>query len=362
MKYNPEIEFLLSEHVQSIGSFCASEKVLIEKRRKKEQQRLELWKKTEKVTYLGCEFADEKASARNSMSKSVLMGVSEHQGILTECGRFLEVWLSEKPVVLGMCTDRQGVGISLPETAENIASRVNHRARKQIRRLVNANDLRGLLTLTLAPPSEENDKKYKTVDIERQKDYSEVRKILHRYQCRLRKRIRANTNKMRLLRRSIGGCNPRYIAVFELHDSEKTSELKRGTWHIHLAVDCNEVLVSLMRRTWKHGMTDFQDYRYDKEGKLRDEEVSNPGAYISEYIGKEGAQFGEAELRYKKRYTASRGVKRPKKVMISGGEIEGEIEQITYNGSKYRNTYYRLSAIPGTALFGVVAYYEEIKK
>lgn len=360
MAYTPEVEFLMSEHVHSIGRFLTAEKALEKKRREKEQRRSAAWKKLPKVAYFGNTFIVEGADTSRSMSKSVSIGVSECAGIITECGRFLEVWIPENPVRLGVCSEGQKVGGSTAETREQIALRVNHRARKQIRRLVNANDLRGLLTLTLAPPSEANDKKYKTVDIDVQKDYDAVRRILHRYQCKLRKRIKANTNKMRLLRRSIDGCNPRYVAVFELHDSEKTSELKRGTWHIHIAVDCNDTLVSLMRRTWKHGMTDFQDYRYDKKGKKRDEEVSNPGAYISEYIGKDGAQFGKAELRDKKRYTASRGIKRPKKIMISGGEIEGGVEQITYKGCKYRNTYYRLTAVPGTALFGVTAHYEEV--
>ena len=116
-----------------------------------------------------------------------------------------------------------------------------------------------------------------------------------------------------------------------------------------------------MRHAWRHGMTDYQDYRYDKQGRKRDEDIANPGAYIAEYIGKDGAQFGRAELQDKKRYTTSRGIKRPRKVVLDAGLVGGDIETMTYKGKQYRNTYYNLTAIPGTQLFGVSAHYKEVR-
>lgn len=355
MMYKPETEWLLRPDIESIGAFALCERELEDKRREKEGTALASLRK-------GAARNLQNESRRRAMAPIVGLGISEHSGIITECGKFLEIWIPENPVRMGECAERQVNNKPKQEAQEDMARRVNHRARKQIRRLVNTNNLRAMITLTLAPPSPANDRKYKTIPIEEQRDYDEVRRILHNYQCKLRKRIKADNNKMRRLRRDLGGCNPRYVAVLELHDSERTSALKRGTWHIHLAVECNSDLISLMRRTWRHGLTDCQDYRYDKHGKLRDAEISNPGAYIAEYIGKGGAQFGRADLRDKKRYTTSRGIRRPVKVLMGGGEIEGDIEVITYKGKRYVNKYYNMKCVPGTSLFGVIAHYQEVER
>jgi len=279
-------------------------------------------------------------------SAAEMLGRSRSSGSIVECGRFLEVSLYAEMGFLG-----NGVGGGQkPEKEgkkqydrEKIAKRVNHRARKQIRRIVNANDFRGMLTLTIAPPSPENNKKYLTVPVEKQRDYREVRRLFKNFIERCRK----------------AGYHFEYLSVFELHNSEKTSIEKRNTWHIHVATKAEGWIESAARIMWWHGIVDFQDFRYDKRGNLRSEEIQNPGAYIAEYIGKDGAQFGREDLCNKRRYTTSRGVKRPKRQTLESESIAGDFDSLEYKGKKYRNVYYNSNEIPLTDKMSITAIYQE---
>lgn len=311
---------------------------LVGKRNRKEVDRLraEGQRKNYAVTW-----------SRTSIAQ--MAGRGEVKGLVTECGRFLEVWQSFEPQYMGMI----GEIISevnrnyAKETEDSIARRVNARARKQIRRLVNSNDFRDMVTLTIAPPSPANDRMYLTVDYDLQRNYKYVRKLFKSYIQRARRRGWA------------GG----YVAVFELHDSERTSPEKRGCWHIHYACDFDEPASDVLDRVWWHGMVNVSDYRYDTNGKPRDEEVVNPGAYMAEYIGKEGAQFGNAELLHCKRYSASRNVKRPKKVRIEDADIaDGEDGTIIYyKGKRYKMTYSCVQVVPNTDRMGCNAVYQLVE-
>lgn len=288
------------------------------------------------------------SDSRKKNTISEMMGRSRSSGCIVECGRFLEMSLYPEVGFLGNGTGggpKQEKEKKEKQDAEATAKRVNHRARKQIRRIVNANDFRGMLTLTIAPPSPENNKKYLTVPIEKQRNYSEVRRLFKNFVERCRK----------------SGYHFEYLSVFELHNSEKTSAEKMNTWHIHVATKADGWIEYAARIMWWHGIVDFQDFRVDKKGNLRSEEIHNPGAYIAEYIGKDGAQFGQDELRNKRRYTTSRGVKRPKRQTLESVDITGNFDILEYKGQKYRNVYYNSNEVPMTDKLSITAVYQEIE-
>jgi len=293
---------------------------------------------------------NRKSDSRDKTSIAKRLGRGRVSGTVTECGRFLEIWLPPETFHVGngadgakMAKEKRKGKTEAEEAAhaENIAKRVNHRARKQIRRIVNANDFRVMYTLTIAPPSAENDKRYATVSYEQQKDYENVRRLFHNFLMRLRK----------------AGIALSYLAVFELHDSDKTAPEKRGCWHVHIATNLSDAHLGTLQRIWQHGICDVQDYKYNKKGKLRSEEVTNPGAYMAEYIGKDGAQFGREELRLKRRYTTSRDVKRPIRRAIEDCGIGGEFDTIQYQGETYDCVYYNAVEVPLTDKLGITATY-----
>lgn len=291
-----------------------------------------------------------KSDSPRKNTPSEMLGKSREQGQLIECGRFLELWVpAEKFHVgtpsMGSPASREKRKEEQEESRKSIAKRVNHRARKCIRRLVNANDFRAMHTLTLAPPSERNDLRYKTVPYEKQRNYEYVRSLFREFLRRCRR----------------AGISLTYLAVFELHDSPKTRPEKRGTWHIHLATPINGTMMYAIENLWRHGLTDFQDFRFDKRGRKREEEITNPGAYIAEYIGKEGAQFGGPALTNKRRYTTSRDVKKPIQQALSSVDLEGDFDLIAYKGKKYRNVFYSSIEIPGTNKLSITATYQEIE-
>jgi hypothetical protein len=272
---------------------------------------------------------------------------SETGGVL-RCGRFLEIYASEELEHHGAGTDKVFPAKEQreKESQESVARRVNHRARKQIRRIVNTNDFRAMHTLTFAPPGRGHEKKYDILSIDEQSDYDMVRACFKRF---IQRAVRAY------------GSTFAYLVVFELHDSEQTSDCKRGTWHVHLATSTDRVLRECIAWKWQHGMTDYQDYRYDTKGNVRDEEIQNPGAYMAEYIGKDGAQFGQKELINKRRYTTSRCTKRPTKTGLSEASLGGDLETVEFEGKSYKNVYWKTSHVPGNyERYKINAVYQEV--
>lgn len=287
---------------------------------------------------------DERRPYKTTIAE--MIGRSKHAGTLTECGRFLEVFLSVEPLFMG--AGQANSKLSRPrskeeeqESQESIAARVNHRARKRIRRLVNANDFRDMVSLTLAPPGDWNELHYKTTPYAQQRDYDVVRGIFHDYIKRLRRK----------------GLRFPYLVVFEQHNSEKTKPEKRGCWHIHIALKEDEDIIQEIMAEWWHGTKDHQDFRYDKKGNERAEEVQNPGAYMAEYIGKNGEQFQDARMVGKRRYTTSRNIIKPVQRRIEDCDIDGAFDCITYNGNEYSQEFYTSKHIPGTQKYAVSVTY-----
>jgi hypothetical protein len=277
------------------------------------------------------------------------LGKRVSAGNIIESGKFLEVWLSIEPFNIGGSEGGEKAARpgKEPESVDAMKRRVNNRARKQIRRIVNANNFQAMHTLTIALPSDENNIKYQTVTNEMQKQYPYVRGLFKKF--------------IQRLKRETGLNNIPYLVVFELHDSSKTCPEKRGTWHIHMCTGVGHELAESISSVWWHGITDYQDFRYTKTGERRDVDICNPGAYVAEYIGKEGAQFGSEELISKKRYTTARCNKKPIKRSLEGADVGGTFELMTYNGKLYRQTLYSCITIPGTKLSSHNAHYVEVQ-
>lgn len=228
-----------------------------------------------------------------------LLGRGSSHGIAYLCGDFVEIITAESDWQEGIPEsdkkEAREMGKEEKERRENDAVwRAAYRAQKQIRRIVNANRCQYMWTLTLAPPGELNDKLYKTIPLASQRDYDSIRRVFKGFVRRFRK-----------------GAHPfKWIAVFELHDSARTSDKKRGTWHIHFATPDRLEYEDIMH-FWSHGVVHFDDFGKPKKG-VRNDEVRNPGAYMSKYIGK---NFNKTNL-HRKRYTRSRDTLSPHKISL----------------------------------------------
>lgn len=222
------------------------------------------------------------------------LGVWRVSGQCRICGDFVELYATTSHYTQGSYhKPNKNVATKDANMVEsdraNSAHRSAKRAEKQVRRLVNANRLRYMWTLTLAPPSFSNNKKWATVSIKKQRSSSYVKKLFRNF---------------------VNRCNRKYVGfkwlvVYELHESKKSSDTKRGTWHIHFATD-RYIRFQDMCSLWKHGISRFDDFEKPKKG-VRESRVRNPGAYMSKYIGK---NFDESNL-HKKRYSRSRNMERP---------------------------------------------------
>lgn len=88
---------------------------------------------------------------------------------------------------------------------------------------------------------------------------------------------------IRLTRKASGDAMP-YVLTIEKHDSEKTSEAKRGSLHAHVAVKGRQDY-KLLQTIWNHRVCNGQGFVRVSNGTKK----MNPGAiasYISKYISK----------------------------------------------------------------------------
>ena len=227
-------------------------------------------------------------------------GKHREHGVVYLCGNFAEVCVQVSTYVTGYGSPKEGLQKSEGEDSSEEAGEKNrrkaaYRAAKQVRRLVNTNECRFMWTLTLAPPSDENKINYQCVPLDKQRDYDFVRGLWKGFLRRFRREIKRRF---------------RWILVLELHDSERTSEEKKGTWHLHFATPDRLEWEDIMHY-WGHGHVRFDDFQRPKGG-VRKHEVRNPGAYMSKYIGK---NFEDSSL-HRKRYTRSRNTIIPTRVGV----------------------------------------------
>jgi hypothetical protein len=219
-------------------------------------------------------------------------------------GRFMEVvetsnWqiIGESPVIAEKTFTKPN-----PEEAQ---IRAAYRAQKEVRRLINTNELYYMWTLTFAiNPGLEG---YKVIPVERQKSRKEIWQIWKFFLRRMQRRGWSETSW-------------KWLSIMETHDSFRTHPIKRGTYHIHLATD-REISERELAGVWAHGMVNIQNFSLTPEGHPRDT-IENPGAYISKYIAKD-AQHGAHE-KNQKRYSTSRNLEKPLKYNIAGAIEEAE--------------------------------------
>jgi len=187
-------------------------------------------------------------------------------------------------------------GQTPPQKTEFNREKSAKRAKKAVRRLLNSNpDMIYMLTFTMAINEGTAEK---IMSAEDQRNRGEVI-YQHKLFTRKAKRV--------LKKRGISPDEWRWLRILELHDSEKTSEAKRGTFHLHIAsnIDGDELSAS---ECWGFGRTDTTDFSKPLPGK----EVVNPGAYMSKYIVKDALR---PERKAGERvYTRSRNLDIPIKI------------------------------------------------
>lgn len=218
------------------------------------------------------------------------LGKHRCDGVAWVCGDFAEVISTTSTFLSGVRPPEAGP----PKPAlshEEVEKRVAVRAAKAVRRLVNTNRMAYMWTLTFCPADSKYAKNYgDPISTDAQKDYGYIRHLWKRF-----------SRKLKTAYPEI-----RWLVVFELHDSEKTSAAKKGTYHLHFCTDLFLPWLEICEK-WEHGNVRFDDFAKPREG--REQAVSNPGAYVSKYISK---SFG-AENLYRKRYTCSRNILHPLK-------------------------------------------------
>ena len=228
-----------------------------------------------------------------------LLSKSREGSCCRVCGDFIEIYSTSSAWIEGEGDTKTG-GITTVSREDEEKKRRNSivrsakRAEKTVRRLVNTNRLTTMWTLTFAPDSEENRKKWRVSTKEEQSNIEWVKAEWREFYLKI------NKYKPRW----------KWLVVFELHDSTKTSEIKRGTWHIHFATD-TRLEWEAVNVLWERGNVRFDDFSKPKRG-ARKGAVRNPGAYMSKYIGK---SFDESNF-HVKRYSRSRNMKRPEKITV----------------------------------------------
>lgn len=210
------------------------------------------------------------------------------------CGEFVEIIRTSSTFLTGVSPSQEG-GPKKALSEDEVSKRCAVRAQKQVRRICNTNDFRYMWTLTMCPANSDYAKNYaEPVCTLTQRHYKSVRCLWGRFI----RRIYKHTGKFA------------WLTIFELHDSKKTSESKRGTYHIHFTTG-ERLDWAQIGTIWRHGNVRFDDFK--KNVKERRGKVRNPGAYLSKYVGK---SFDESN-RHQKRYSCSQDVKRPLKVSLN---------------------------------------------
>lgn len=160
--------------------------------------------------------------------------------------------------------------VKLPQAQEALRSDNVKRTRQVLRRLVNSNDdLTKFVTLTYGAENDDLKKAYR--------DFNSFIK-----------RLKYHLNLKEI----------KFICVPEIQlKREKTYGV--GVWHFHLLMNLPYIHNDELGKIWKHGHTKIRQIDY----------VTNVGAYISKYLGKEN--FDKRFFRQKK-FVRSQNLEKPK--------------------------------------------------
>jgi hypothetical protein len=188
------------------------------------------------------------------------------------------------------------------------------RIKKTVRRLINANRLTFMYTLTFALELNENVNGLRFILPEAlQRDRHEVFQVWN--------------TRLTYIRRKLKECSDRefkFVLVPEIHDSEKTDPRKVGTYHLHLATD-KPLNKDELQKHWGYGVVWIDDFSKEKTyntttGKHETRErdfLNDPGRYMAKYLEKEMENEDEEFGAWKQhKYSSSRNLKRPEKLKI----------------------------------------------
>ena len=198
--------------------------------------------------------------------------------------------------------------------------RYHQRTKGKVKRLVQTNRLYFMLTFTFAFPDSPVDNipgcRFSLTE-EEQRDWEKVQKVANSRLTEIRKYVREKLGK-----------KFSYVRIVEPHDSEKTSERKRGTFHIHLVTSV-EIPHKVLSELWGYGcvwMSDFEKGRRIKpDGSVEYLGfVNDPGAYVAKYLNK---GFESFRLPYKQVYSSSHGLVHPDRTPVYDEEEIAEICQ-----------------------------------
>ena len=229
------------------------------------------------------------------MTMPKLHTLTPYNRLLIHSGNVIELYEYEMPVLRGGTFSRKGranAPFTSDETKRDNRNKTAARARKHVRRVVNANpQLNKFLTLTYA---------------ENMTDIDRARKELDNFFKRLKRQF------------------PRfaYVCVIEFQ--------KRGAVHFHLLCNLPFVDVKALAEVWGHGFIKLN----------RIDNVDNVGAYVTKYMTKEN--MDERLIGYRS-YSMSRGLNQPQEVTNEeqiNEALETLADVLRVVTSEYESEYY----------------------
>ena len=287
------------------------------------------------------------------MSTPVFNSIAYSDNVVgSVCGEFMEISIHPEAIQAGAQQTNRDPTSKVPETPEEILNRSVKRSQRTIRRLVNANRLYYMHTLTYAithPQYFNGEKPFVLRSVDHQKDRDSVILDWKQFARKMRLRVYRKT-----------GNEFRYIAVIEKHSGKRAKDktIKTGCYHIHFVSD---VLFPkrLLQHVWRHGLCNYSDWTKGRKAQDLDTQDSlpppdNPGAYMSKYTGKD---FAESEIG-KKRYWRSRNLKAPEthhgkealQLIVTGNKLYERLIEREVDGKTFRTyyaTYYKKGGFTG---------------
>lgn len=185
--------------------------------------------------------------------------------------------------------------------------------KKTVRRLINANRLTYMYTLTFA--------------LELDTKVPALRFVLPEHLQRDRQKILEIWNKrLTYIRRALKqryDRDFRFVLVPEIHDSDQTDPRKRGTYHLHLATD-KPIDKAELQALWGYGVVWVDNFgrskSYNKDTnkyETHDRDIlDDPGRYMAKYMDKDFDSFEDFAAWKQHKYSSSRNLQRPEKLKI----------------------------------------------
>lgn len=233
-------------------------------------------------------------------------------------GDTYEVYEYQRPVMLGRSRGGRSADGEKSEREEENRTLSIKRAKRNIRRLVNANFDRGSKFVTLTFSDTAALKSGPPIDI---RNIEDTNKAFKQFIQRLRRYAE-----------KLGYGEFKYLAVIEFQD-----KTRNGVVHYHVILDVPYIKHEILAEIWGMGFI----------GINLIDNCDNIGAYLVKYLMKD---LGEVRLRGKKAYLVSKGLTRPEKI---SGELAHRIVQDLEREDKKNQVYH--AAYPSEYL-GTITY------